>query len=109
MGDQASDFEERPIGEETTLCQRYYEKFDDCIVGFGDVTSGQNTVQGVYFSTTKRVAPTMTVTHVAGGRFNGSGIGTQDEALGGVMVFQTCSSTGANGWFRFDYTADAEL
>ena len=57
-GPVATPFEQRPIGTELALCQRYYEVINYLPVGITYAPNG-DTRHFTSFATTKRVAPTM--------------------------------------------------
>jgi hypothetical protein len=57
-GPVATPFEQRPIGTELALCQRYYEVINYLPVGITYALNG-DTRHFTSFATTKRVAPTM--------------------------------------------------
>ena len=56
-GPVATPFENRPIGLELSLCQRYYETIGICMAGIG-VSSGTNYASANFV--TKRIIPTVT-------------------------------------------------
>lgn len=61
QGGQPTEFEQRPIGIELQLCQRYYEVSGDTTA---DIIGGQRTgynILGGTFKVTKRAIPTVTV------------------------------------------------
>lgn len=58
-GNVATDFEYRHIGQELSLCKRYYEIG---LSGFSTVTYGSNVNFSYTFSVSKRVLPSMSVT-----------------------------------------------
>jgi hypothetical protein len=72
-GNVATDFEKRHIGQELTMCQRYYEKSYnlDTVPGTGGssagylrwstVTSNNNSESSLRYNTIKRTGPTVTV------------------------------------------------
>jgi hypothetical protein len=99
-GSVATPFEQRPIGLELALCQRYYEAGSarhrhDPFPGGGAIG-----LTG-YFNNTKRDTPTVTSVATLGVR-------TSTTALGLNGVFITFSS-GVSGNVECTWTADAEL
>ena len=84
-GSVATPFEQRPIGLELSLCQRYYES---------STTSGTSTTIGIWhtYKATKRIIPTLT--------FNTS-VTTDIATIDGFRS--------ANALASFVYYADAEL
>lgn len=94
---QPTPFEQRPIGTELALCQRYYEKTYTQSVSLGTVTqNGSITVfynasygacSGFQFKQTKRAAPTITLYAPATGtasRVDSIGVGDATYTLGEI-------------------------
>lgn len=81
IGSVATPFEQRPIGMELALCQRYYEKIGDGISGAIDLAGyspgSTEIASSIYYKVTKRTAPlissvgTWTVTNCGQPNFNG--------------------------------------
>jgi hypothetical protein len=65
-GSVATPFEQRPIGAELALCQRYYETLAPVSVQFPWASATQVVATNVAFKATKRATPTVTLTGVAG-------------------------------------------
>lgn len=67
-GSTVTTFEERPIGLELSLCQRYFRQFGGYTVydpiGMGLCTSGTSAVVVLHISPVMRAAPTLTVPSV---------------------------------------------
>ena len=64
VGDTATDFEHRSYGEELSLCQRYFEKFDYANTQFVDsigYSNASSTASCMINYSTKRAAPTITL------------------------------------------------
>jgi len=62
VGNTATPFEHRSYGEELTLCQRYYQRFDaEQNLGCWGARSSTLFTGGINFMTTMRSAPTTTV------------------------------------------------
>ena len=57
-GDKATKFEQRPVGLELSLCQRYYEASSQ----YGSISDTAKDVSGFYFRVEKRVPPTVVFT-----------------------------------------------
>jgi hypothetical protein len=104
VGSQATPFEQRPIGTELALCQRYYEKFSATSIytvygsGLaGAVDSGTITMP---FRVTKRVQPTLL--DITGSCIMGDGVNnytiyslqlwTVSSPFAGGLLFTTPSS-----------------
>ena len=76
LGSQATAFEHRSFGEELTLCQRYYQRFDDSSnpgsyvwgMGFGGGGNSGNLV--IYYPTVMRAIPTVTGENLNNLNFN---------------------------------------
>jgi len=58
IGSVATPFEQRPIGMELALCQRYYQKFTG-VVSSGNTASGNGVYTGLLFPVELRAVPTM--------------------------------------------------
>ena len=112
-GSTATDFEHRSFGEELSLCQRYFVR-----VGANTGTDynfnmrGINAVNGgtfynnEKFPTTMRAGPTVSIFNATNSRAgNPSATST---SINGMRLDSTCSATGM-GYYRYCYTADAEL
>jgi len=129
-GSEATDFEYRSIGEELTLCQRYFEKsyaidvdpgtVDDAgrtYIYINGVASAVAVGTGVEFASRKRTAPTLTFYSPT----NGTAAKARDYI--GVINVNIGGSTGTETNLRFwvntttstaitvgaQWTADAEL
>ena len=98
-GDRATEFEQRPIGVELVLCQRYYE------LGFSSAgsRSGDNiAVMNAVFKATKRTSPvTMAYSNIVGGAIT--------TAINTVSSVEFFNNPGAGGAGRADWAADAEF
>lgn len=113
VGPVATPFEQRPIGMELALCQRYYQ--DSPTAGGADriIFSGDVTLNGSYSGFTRfpvemRTAPTVVLTHInASGFANISG--TAGATVLGILENRVATSTVAGGAFSSIYTASAEL
>lgn len=96
-GDTATDFEQRPIGEELALCQRYFEQ------GVHRLRDNQSTGTigaQMPFKVTKRGNPSLTLTVN-----NGSIVSSSASAESFYVSYNNLNS--GNG--GSDFTADAEL
>jgi hypothetical protein len=74
-GSQATTFEQRFVGDELRLCQRYYETSGGSTYLFssGGITSGQGYYSPfVSFKVNKRVNPSITLTNIAANAFPSS-------------------------------------
>jgi hypothetical protein len=113
---QPTPFEQRPIGVELALCQRYYQ-YNGPVSSIGYASSGvfDGVSTGVLFGTVMRAAPT--VVRTAGGTFNrtagavGGTTGNPDSitTTGFNILHQASSGTGIVGIANAYYTASAEL
>jgi hypothetical protein len=65
-GPVATPFEQRPIGTELALCQRYYELLPPVSVQFPWASATQVVATNVAFKVTKRATPVVALTGVAG-------------------------------------------
>jgi hypothetical protein len=89
-GPIATPFEQRPIGTELALCQRYYEVFGPMTMMFPWGSATQTVRSHSSFAVTKRAAPTITM----GSKIAGSGsaaaanIDTEGTAFAGTGSIQ---------------------
>ena len=123
-GNVATPFEQRPLGLELSLCQRYYENSfypvtaistNGYVVGSWNRAGGASV--GIRFAVTKRAAPTVTIyspTTGAAGKVRDDSAATDVAVAGmygtgvtGVLVVSGASTVG--NVCLLHYTADAEL
>lgn len=126
-GSVATPFEQRPIGLELSLCQRYYENTYSNGVGVGSASvlgakfsqvGVANAAQGFTFIEPKRIPPTVTIyspsgtlncvwtnTDTNGGNVSAYNIGTK----GVRYLNNTSANWTAPSYITFHYIADAEL
>ena len=105
LGDTATPFEHRSYGQELALCQRYYEVGGASAISYNSSGAALQRA-GVYFATTKRASPVVSVTRTGGAATGGSATSIFPERNGFVLGF---SSTGASQEWVGNYKADAEL
>jgi hypothetical protein len=129
-GPVATPFEQRPIGTELALCQRYYEKSYPIASALGAVTAlgGWESVSfdatnfydfgRLKFTTRKRATPTISLwstNGTAGALFNVSIAANQGNSRAGNIsdtgAHLDCSNAAmtANNAFRTQWAASAEL
>lgn len=110
LGDTATAFEQRAVGAELALCQRYYEYSPLGLGGFfaGDVTSGATYYSSISFAVTKRASPTIVLTNQASFAFPAS-VGTATANVDGFQEGREANATAAGGYFRCSWTASSEL
>ena len=127
---QATPFEQRPIGVELALCQRYYENSYDNGVAVGTLSATGSTsviysgssgaATGFRFMVRKRVTPAVRGYPYATGTNNGVGYWTSaSDATNRAVTFGNISPNGmryvvltgatVNSWYEGHYEADAEL
>lgn len=112
IGDYATDFEQRHIGEELALCQRYYERNDSPTSGLiyqADITTGKEYNLTVRFAVKKRGTPTITVSSAGESSVFSSARASNAIRSDEFEVKATSILTAPNGWFRSSWIADAEL
>jgi hypothetical protein len=105
-GSVATPFEQRHIGVETTLCQRYYEGG-----GYNYLRPSVANTMNYYaipFEARKRVTPTVTRTYSGELNFT-SGVGPFNVNTRAFETGLQTSAAGGNGYAFLSYTADAEL
>ncbi len=101
-------YDARHTQQELTLCQRYY------LAGAGTVkfqasTSAADTPRVmVWFKTTMRATPTLSLTDIANTGFPAGVPSTELLSPDGFAAFKTASASG-NSSFSFTYRAEAEL
>ena len=103
---QPTPFEQRPIGVELELCQRYFQISDAAIAGYA--TGGLQPAS--YFKTivTMRTTPTITVV-TAPTYTNSSGLTSDIISKDGNRFYFTVTSTGMGYCDSFVYSSSAEL
>jgi hypothetical protein len=103
-GPVATPFEQRPIGIELALCQRYFQLANS--FGFGYSPAGGSRAGNLFFMQPMRVAPAVVSTAVAGS--NCSGATAQNI---GARSFGIATTVTALGTYALDttWTASAEL
>mgnify|MGYP003321338108 FL=1 len=113
LGTIASPFEQRHIGAELLLCQRYYEinnsTYSACQWN-GYTTSGTTQYAVGIFKVTKRVEPTIVLTNSQVSLFPTTpGTPSGLTKLNSFWEGRTASGTGQDGYFSSTWTASAEL
>jgi len=112
-GSHASSFENRTPPEELALCQRYFVRvgantgtdYNFNMRGINAV-SGQTFYNNEKFPTTMRAGPTVSIFNTSESRA-GTPSATS-TSINGMRLDSTCGSSGM-GYYRYCYTADAEL
>ena len=108
-GSVATPFEQRPIGMELSLCQRYYEigsnSWIGCFTAVGTVRTS------AYFKVTKRVVPTIyTTTKVfSDGALTGVTPAAVDPDLGRVGIQFVSTGSSANSEMTVNWACGSEL
>ena len=100
----------KTVAEELLDCLRYYEQqddFDACPWWSGEIGSGQSYYIFQSYKVTKRVAPTVTNDGENLANFNAS-IATVSSSVEGFRASGVASASGT-GYYRFKWSADAEL
>ena len=111
-GSIATPFEQRPIGTELALCQRYFS-YMDFAPGAQNFIDGYNT-SGSYLTLwlklpqTMRIRPT-SVTGNIGGSVNTAGFVTTALSPDYVQIYAVFSATGRGYYYVNNLTASAEL
>lgn len=109
-GTIATPFEQRPVGLEVMLCQRYYEASTGGEHIFsGNVSVGGNYYGMVKFAVQKRTSPTMVWADAGNSMFAaGNPVNAGTINASGAQCYKVGNATGA-GYFAFGFTASAEL
>jgi hypothetical protein len=103
-GPVATPFEQRPIGTELALCQRYFESGVGNIAGYNSASAAN--ANAVYFKATKRVVPTLT--YAVGNATSVAVFDIRNAAVSGAEWFAETSSLTGFIWTG-TWTASAEL
>lgn len=103
-GSVATPFEQRPIGLELSLCQRYYEIGTEYIQAYGTTSQWASLQTG--YAVRKRDVPTISTTLISSNNKSGDGIGN-NFASG----FYTSIQPAVTGMVRYEFSwrSDAEL
>jgi hypothetical protein len=118
-GSYATPFEQRPIGTELALCQRYYETGEDYTSRFG--SNGYTNEYFVQFKVVKRAVPNMTFPYKTGQYQDPGPVNT--GVTGSNVYYQYLGLAYVNGFYmiwdpiypnqdaapQVQYTASAEL
>lgn len=105
----ATPFEERPLGLELALCQRYYEAGDGLgALWAGSAVNGSTYYVGTTFRVEKRASPTVLLTNASASGF-GTTPGTPAASVVGFIEGRAATSTVNAGYFRSAWAASAEL
>jgi hypothetical protein len=105
-GSVATPFEQRPIGIELALCQRYYQELTR--IGWrGDATTGE-IYAAWYNHSTMRVAPSVAISDVSLTGFS-AGVAVVANGASYLQAEATCNSTGANRFWLANVKLAAEL
>jgi hypothetical protein len=114
-GEVATPFEQRPIGVELALCQRYYQVFGNFANSATaeyiccDVTNGATYWKTVRFRVTMRTVPTsVNLTYGSDAIFNQSSASVSVLSADSFRLQVTANGSGA-GYIYFHWTAEAEL
>lgn len=112
IGDASAEddpFSVRHIAEELALCLRYYEKSldSDNQISCGNRANGLNYYTGYSFMVPKRAAPAVTLSNVTGANMGSVNVSVAD--IYGMRVDAAATADDTNGFYMFNYAADAEL
>jgi hypothetical protein len=106
-GAVASDFEQRPLGIEITLCQRYYETGFTQVGAYAPAIGMNCLFFSAYFNTYKRIPPTLNATTSYNVGCNMSYTSIRYPGFTSFCGYINSSIAGATEW-DFTWTADAE-
>lgn len=110
-GSAATPFEYRPHGLELSLCQRYYERSYNTLHMFsGNAAINEPYYHSSRFITAKRATPTVTISSFSGlaNGFIATDTFVWAVGLDGFIARNTATANTA-GFYRYDFTASAEL
>jgi hypothetical protein len=108
LGNTATDLRFRSVAEEMELCQRYYELGGDSIWA-GEVVNPQVYYHTVAFNVYKRAAPTVALTNVGNNGFAAAAPSGFSSEARGFIVSKAANATVSGGFYRYSWTASAEL
>jgi len=109
VGETATDFEHRSVGEELTLCQRYYQLFSSGGAGTATASSQSASAQSaVQFATQMRDIPNITV-GATSATSNTSSVSVASITAHGCRCSASASATGRQYWFVQTNIAEKEL
>ena len=112
LGSTATDFEHRSYGEELALCHRYYQRVGTSGADYNMnmtgayASSGSTFYDNVKFVTTMRAPPTVSIFNTSEHRLGNPS--ASHTYIHSMRLESTCGSSGL-GYYRYNYTADAEL
>jgi hypothetical protein len=109
VGSTATPFEQRSIGTELALCQRYYQLWAG---GWRGVSSGAGYAQSTAlpWNTTMRANPTIARTGgTTSTRYPSTAWGSSYATTTGAVMYVTAVSSGGNELWQATGTASAEL
>jgi hypothetical protein len=109
-GAVATNFEQRPIALELSLCQRYYETGGASYSQnwFGKATNGVGYYFSQSFNVKKRSAPTPSIVSLANSGFAGA-LDLDQPSPEGFRIYTAATGTGDSCYLFWSWTADAEL
>ena len=108
VGSTATDFEHRSVGEETALCQRYYEENVCTWAGYSAAAQGNGSLL-VNYKVTKRAAPTLTTKTAATSVQTLTSQNLQGATVGNFVVDTRVNSSGYGRFYDLLAASDAEL
>jgi hypothetical protein len=108
LGNTATPLRFRDFMHELAMCQRYYESSADSLY-CGNVTSPGVYYHTITFHTYKRTNPTMAFTHVSASLFPATNPSLLQATPHGFVCEKTANGTGTAGFYRYSWTANAEL
>lgn len=109
-GEAATEFEREGYGTVLSKCQRYYSKSENKLTKrVNNVEDGDIGELMVYFPTKMRVTPAISTAITSVSRFPSNAPGVYDECASHFRAELVESSPGGDGYFQFNWTADAEL
>ncbi len=109
VGETATDFEHRSVGEEFTLCQRYYQIFSAGGAGTATAASQSASAQiGINFMTQMRDAPNITIGSTSN-TSNTASVSAADITEFGCRMLAMSNNSGRQYWFAKTNIAEKEL
>ena len=110
IGDQATPFEHRSIGEELALCERYYQLHgaaSGTYIWTGDITSGNYYYNMINMRCQMRAAPSVTTQNEGLSGFPSVAIAS--DSIYGIRAYALANATMGRGYYQAQYILDSEL
>lgn len=105
---QPTPFEQRPIGIELALCQRYYEQTTHELWS-GYVVNANTYYHNIRFAVVKRATPNITLTYLSTSGFAASAPTLSVAYTDSFYTYKDSNATVNAGYYEFKWVAEKEL